>query len=323
MSNNLLSPSRILPVILITLVFAASCSKKQSEEERGGDRSMSARQSPSPSTGGMPADSTMAPVSSSAARVNSKDTVRKFIRTADLKFKVPDVIKTTYKIEDITTGFGGFVEETTLASNIQNKTETQVSEDSTLETTYYIVRNSMTLRVPDIKLDTTLKSIAPLIEYLDSRVVTAQDVRFDIFANQLAIARSNKQDRRVTTTVNHKGKNLGEVSTGEDHPLEAQEHADDAKVDNLRLQDQIEYSTIHLNIYQRQTVKRELIANDKNITAYEPSLMHRLGEALQFGWQTLESIIVSLVKIWGILAFILALFIVYKIYVNRNKIDKE
>jgi cbb3-type cytochrome oxidase subunit 3 len=313
MSNNL----RFLTLSVAffsVILFSFGCGKRSQNEE-------SARV--------MAADSTMAPspvappVSSSAATVNTKDTVRKFIRTADLKFKVPDVVKTTYKIEDITSSFGGFVEETSLASNIQNRTETQVSEDSTLETTYYIVTNSMTLRVPDVKLDTALKSIAPLIEYLDSRVVTAQDVRFDIYANQLAIARSGKQEHRVTTTMDHRGKNIGEVSTGEDHPLEAQERADDARVDNLRLQDQIAYSTIHLNIYQRQALKRELIANDKNITAYEPSLGHRIGEALQFGWKTLESIVVSLVKIWGILAFILVLFIVYKLYSNRTKNNNE
>src|SRR5688572_5416462 len=43
-------------------------------------------------------------VSSSAAAV-SKDTSRKFIRTADLKFKVKNVIKATYRIEDIVNHF--------------------------------------------------------------------------------------------------------------------------------------------------------------------------------------------------------------------------
>lgn len=41
-------------------------------------------------------------VSSLAAVENNKDTLHKFIRTADLKFKVKDVIKSTYNIEEVT-----------------------------------------------------------------------------------------------------------------------------------------------------------------------------------------------------------------------------
>src|ERR1700741_3774994 len=37
------------------------------------------------------------------------DGVRKFIKTADLKFRVKSVIRATYDIEDITHQFGGFV----------------------------------------------------------------------------------------------------------------------------------------------------------------------------------------------------------------------
>ena len=48
------------------------------------------------------ADSTAVMVSSSAAVENKKDSTHKFIRTAELKFKVKSVIKSTYNIEDIT-----------------------------------------------------------------------------------------------------------------------------------------------------------------------------------------------------------------------------
>ena len=316
MNKKLLSPSVSILSILLLLTFG--CSKRR-EEAKPSDSTMAP--APMANQGGVSAENL--PVTSSAAKVNPKDTVRKFIRTADLKFKVPDVIKTTYKIEDLTVNFGGFVEQTTLQSDVQNKIETPVSEDSTLETTYYVVTNSMTLRVPDVKLDTTLKSIAPLIEFLDSRTVSASDVRFDILENDLAINRSTKQERRITTTASQRGKQVVDVSTGEDHPMQAQETADEARVANLRLQDQIAYSTIHLNIYQRQSIRREVVGNDKNITAYTPGLGMRVLEALRFGWETLESIIVSLVKIWGILAFIAVLFVLYKIYVNRTRSNDQ
>ena len=71
-------------------------------------------------------------VSSSAAVENGKDTTHKFVRTADLKFKVKSVIKSTYDIEDITNQQGGFVTYTKLTSNINNVSTTAISTDSSL-----------------------------------------------------------------------------------------------------------------------------------------------------------------------------------------------
>src|SRR5689334_4249350 len=60
-------------------------------------------------------------VSSSAAVESLKDSARKFIRTSDMKFRVKDVAKATYQIEDITRSFNGFVTYTHLESNTEDK----------------------------------------------------------------------------------------------------------------------------------------------------------------------------------------------------------
>src|SRR5437764_710022 len=109
-------------------------------------------------------DSTASVISSSAAVETGKDSAGKFIRTADLKFKVKSVINSTYGIEDVVTQQEGFVIYTNLASNTDNITTTAISADSSLETTYYTVTNSIVLRVPNTKLDTTLKEIARHID---------------------------------------------------------------------------------------------------------------------------------------------------------------
>ena len=80
-------------------------------------------------------------VVSSSAAVENKNSNRKFVRTADVKFKVKNVAKSTYAIEDATTKFGGFVTYTNLQSNIHNEDRTKVSQDSTLVTTKYKVDN--------------------------------------------------------------------------------------------------------------------------------------------------------------------------------------
>ena len=59
-------------------------------------------------------------VVSSSAAVENKNSNRKFVRTADVKFKVKNIAKSTYAIEDATTKFGGFVTYTNLQSNIHS-----------------------------------------------------------------------------------------------------------------------------------------------------------------------------------------------------------
>jgi len=266
------------------------------------------------------ADSTSnAFISSSAAVENNKDSTRRFIRTADLKFKVKSVIQSTYDIEDITNRQGGFVTYTNLASNINNVTNTAVSADSSLETTYYTVTNSITVRIPNTKLDTTLKEISSNIDYLDYRVIKAEDVALQILSNNLTQKRSAKNEERLTNAIDNRGKKLNETTVAEEILLSKQEQADNAKISNLSLTDQINFSTINLLIYQRQTIKRELIPNDKNIDAYEPGLGPKLFDALKYGWDILETFIVFVAKLWALFLLAMLVFFVYKIYGRKLK----
>lgn len=258
-------------------------------------------------------------ISSSAAVENGKDTTRRFIRTADLKFKVKSVIKSTYNIEELTSRQDGFVTYTNLTSNIDNVTTTAVSADSSLETTYYTVTNAITLRVPNTKLDTTLKEISKNIDYLDYRIIKAEDVALQILSNNLTQKRSAKNEERLTNAIDNKGKKLNETTVAEEVLLSKQEQADNAKISNLSLTDQIKFSTINLSIYQRQTIKRELISNDKNIDEYEPSFGRKILEALKYGWVILETFLVFLTKLWGLFLFAIVAYFIYKKYGHKLK----
>lgn len=258
-------------------------------------------------------------VSSSAAVQNNKDTVRKFIRTADLKFKVKSVINTTYNIEAITLKQGGFVTNTNLTSNVDEVENVAISSDSTLETTNYTVTNTITLRVPNTKLDTALKEIAKNIDFLDYRIIKADDVALQIVANNLTQNRSVKIGKRITNAIDKRGKKLNETTTAEELLLNKQEQSDNAQVANLNLKDQINFSTINLLIYQRQTTKRELVLNDKNVDFFQPSFAKRIFESLKFGWYMLEELLVSLTKLWAILLFIVLMYFIYRKYKNRLK----
>jgi hypothetical protein len=315
--------TRVLFVIIsvTSLAVGIGCSRR-SENMAAADSVMAPAPAQSPSFTGKSNKqaeglSLQSAVSSSAAVV-SKDSTKKFIRTAELRFKVKRAIEATYQIENIIGRHDGYVSSTNLESDIDNKTVTPVSEDSSLTTTYYTLKSIMTLRVPDTQLDTTLKEIAPLIDFLDHRVIKAEDVSLKFLANNVNAGRLDNNANRVTSDIDKHGKKLDDISDAEDKLLTRQQQSDNARISNLILLDQVKYSTIQLSIYQRQEIRRELVPNDKNIESFRPGIGTQLVDALQFGWRIFEMIIVIIVRLWGVILLVVLLIILYKMYRRRQ-----
>jgi len=286
---------------LFLSVLLISCTPKKSEEAPKAD------------------STAVSMVSSSAAVESKKDSTHKFIRTADLKFKVKSVIKSTYNIEELTAHMGGFVTYTELSSNIDDTETKSVSADSSLIITHYTVINSITLRVPNTKLDSTLKLISANIDYLDHRIIKADDVALQMLSNNLAIKRSAKNESRITKAIDNRGKKLNETTTAEEVVVNKQEQADNARIANLSLRDQMNFSTINLVIYQRQAVRHELIANDKNIKEYESGFGTKILDSISNGWNMLEAVIVFIFNLWGLVLLGVIIFVLYKLYVIKFK----
>jgi hypothetical protein len=261
------------------------------------------------------ADSTA--VSSSAA-VEKKESKQKFIRTADIKFKVKNVVKSTYAIENAVQKFGGYVTYTNLQSNIHDQIKTKISQDSTLETTKFSVENNITIRVPNTQLDTVIKTIAKQIDFLDFRVIKADDVSLKLLSNQLSQKRSNVSEKRIEKAIDTKGKKINDIVEAENTLANQKEASDDQTIENLSLQDQVNFSTITLQLYQNETIKQEIAASEKDSTAYKPNLGIQIIDALKSGWYILEAIFVFLLNLWPFILIGLGGFFLYKKYVKKQ-----
>ena len=75
---------------------------------------------------------------------------------------------------------------------------------------------------------------------------------------------------------------------------------DQGILNNLELADRVTYSTVTVDIYQRTLIRREMIANERSIEGYRPSLWSRLTDALADGWRLVEMAITGLISIWPI-----------------------
>jgi hypothetical protein len=256
-------------------------------------------------------------LSSSAAMNNPQDSTHQFIRTADLKFKVQDVRKATTYVEDITAKYKGFVTYTNLTSHVDYKNEVTVSADSTLETTHYTVENDLTLRVPNTALDSTLREIASLVQYLDYRIIKTDEVGLAQLGNTLAQKRLKKHEERLTQAIDRKGKKLMESTNAEENLLAKQAWQDQAQINNLQLLDQINFSTVKIQMYQRKIISRELIESNPNMEEYQPSFFAKLRESAREGWYILEALLLFFTKLWGLILLIVAGLFAYRKYAPR------
>lgn len=258
-------------------------------------------------------------ISSSAARADATDTTYRFIRTADLRFRVQDVVHATLAIEDLVGAHHGWVAHTSLESNTESEESVPVSADSTLMITRYDLANTMTVRVPNTELDSTLRAIGRWVDVFDHRTITATDVRLGALRNALAVRRDKAHAQRLASAITEQGRKLKETTNAEEALAATEEHRDEALLANMELQDQVAFSTVQLVLYQPLLVRRELVANAQNVDPYRPSLLSRLGHALKAGWQLLTSLLVGAVSIWPVLLMAAVVVWLWRMQLKRPR----
>ena len=253
-------------------------------------------------------------LSSNAAVVNTKDTVHQFVRTAEMKCLVNNVVEATHAFERIVAQYNGFVTYTHLHSNVNSFREIPIGVDSILSSSTYTVVNNISLRVPNIHLDTVLKSFAPYIEYFDYRIIKADDVSLQMLENRLAYKRNNNSADRMQQAVQQQRAKLNEITAIEENINDKQTQADAAQLQNVALKDKIAYSTVIIELYQPKTVMQQLRLNEEHLGKYEPNLVTKIINSLGFGWHIFESILLFLLKIWPLAVLGFVAYIAVKKY---------
>lgn len=298
-------PSRHLfaiPVALLLLsVLFVTCKNEFAPEQ--------AARAPEPSDAGAApehaaeaiADSSTIIFHSAAAAPTRWDTIKKLARRAELRFRTPDVLTATLAIEDIVRQNGGFVLEDNLNQILQEQHLSAVSRDSSVETSVYRVENHLVFRVPFAQLDTTLRAIGRLADLLDYRRVQAEDKTLAWLEEQLAKLRNRQYQTRIESAAQQPGGKLDAVTGAIDKSLAGRAAADAARLEQLRLDDAVQLSTVQVDLYQRPVVRHERVANLKDIDAWRPGFGSRLGEAFRDSWQFFQEVLLFLIRIWPLL----------------------
>jgi hypothetical protein len=251
---------------------------------------------------------------------------RKLIKTANLVFQVADVERTTIKIERLANVYGGFILTSGIRSANMQYTTQRINKDSVLEVGLKSISNDITLRVPEFLLDTVLCELSRLWIQLDERTLNAEDVTIDFLANELRARMYQKTATSINKTAQTNQKKLDDVVNAEATAAQYLENTIQKKIENLTLQDKIDYATITLHMYQDNVLYKKKSASYK-LENYEPGFGSRFVDSLAFGWKIILEFILGITKAWSILLIMLCLFFViylpirYSIRRRKNKLS--
>ncbi|MEO6037658.1 MAG: DUF4349 domain-containing protein [Saprospiraceae bacterium] len=240
------------------------------------------------------------------AVVGAQDSLRKFVRTADLKFRVRSLLPATLQIEDIALRNHGFVTLSNIDSEVEYRQATPTSRDSAMETTRFSVHGRLTLRVPYRQLDTTLRAMNRLVDFLDYRHVKAEDVALKMLEDQLLQLRQSTYQQEVNTAAQN-GRSENKLAAA-DRSLSSRMVADQSRIARLKLEDAIQFSTVEIEIYQAAEIRQQMVANTE-FKAPTRNFWLQLGDGLRSGVEMLEAIVIGVANLWAlILLVVLAYF---------------
>ncbi|AMP97421.1 hypothetical protein AY601_0466 [Pedobacter cryoconitis] len=244
----------------------------------------------------------------------SSDTAltEKIVKTADMKFRVKDVQLTKETLGKILRAEGGTIAEFNTHSVVIQNDKVKYSADSLLELISYRVEGLVVAKIPSEKLDDFTNQVTRMAVFIDEQSLKQDDVSLNYLSNQL----KNKNKVEAVTQLNNSvsGK---KISVAE-RSLALKDDLVDNKVNNLMTDRNVRYSTITLNFYQDNTVKKMIVVNDE-LSDYRPDFFKRFWLSFENGWSVFKEFILILANLWALIVLAVAGYFVFRHY-RRKKL---
>jgi len=219
---------------------------------------------------------------------------KQLVKTAEVDMEVKDVYGATISIEKHLISHGGFVTQSRLEAQTLSENTYNISDESSMLIRKFQNQNKMQVRIPTEKLGEFLDFINDKKVFLNSRIISAEDVTANIKLSKLEAERQAKTSTNISQLKTGKDK----VKLDDENMTESntQKYADEI------LADQLKYSTVDIYIKEPGTsVAKIPIVNNKNIdNEYKYNFFFDVKNAFVEGFYLIQQIFVFLISIWPI-----------------------
>lgn len=280
--------------LFIALIFA-SCSSSNREEEAS-----------------MAADTTSTTAGTAS---DLPGTESKIVKTADIDFEVKDVYTSSSNISRNVRKFGGMVMQNNIQTSELGSKEIPFSDDSVQLISSYKIDARMTVEVPSAKLEEFLEIITTDATIIYTANLEVSDRSIDYLGSKL------KQQSRQKIL----DKQLAKDTLKNEDVLQLanqQEAIIDQKMNNLRTDASVRYSSISLHFTQTPLLKKQILPNN-DLRSYQPSVAKRLGDSFSSGLDIFIAIVVGISYTWPFLLLGLAGWFGYRFVSRRINMKAE
>lgn len=196
---------------------------------------------------------------------------QKLIKTANLSCEVEDYQQTAKQVKQLTNQWNAYISD-----------EQQINRR-------HRISNKFTIRVPKIQFDSLLLDLEKLALRIDKKHVNIQDISEEFFDLKSRLNTAKKVEQRYYEILKD-AKKVEEILKVEKELKGLREDIESKEGRLNFLNDQVNYSSIRLSIYQKINLPE---------SAYQrPSFFGRIGGAFQAGWYSLLDFTIRLIYIW-------------------------
>ena len=209
---------------------------------------------------------------------------RKIIKTAEIRFQVDDLKKSTKNIEALTSQFSGFISDL-------NQTNSR-----------YSINNAISVRIPVAQLEAFIAALEKESVFTEYTRIGSQDVTEEFMDVSTRLATKKEVRDRYIDILRNKAKTVKDILEAEEKIRVIQEEIESVEGRLKFLKDRTAMSTVRIQIYQK-------VEYVESPSIYDKPFMAKIKEGFVDGWNLIQVIAIGLVTIWPILLIILIVFL--------------
>ncbi|WP_299442721.1 DUF4349 domain-containing protein [uncultured Aquimarina sp.] len=215
----------------------------------------------------------------------------RIIKNANCRIKVSHVEKATLLSKEIVSKFKGYI------------------SNEYFTNTNYAKENRFTIRVPKENFDKVLDSICAIADFVDYKTITTKDVTEEYVDITSRLKTKLEVKQRYETILKTKANTVEDILLTEDNLRMLQEEIEVAQGRLNYLSNRVSYSTIQFEVY-------ETVIPIEEPDVYQLSFLDRTKNAVSFGWNLLEYLVLIFFYIWP-LCLLGAMFFIYFKWIKR------
>ena len=237
---------------------------------------------------------------------------KKFVKTAEVSMEVKDVYEATVHIENALKNLGGFVTKSELQSQVIEEETYNTSDQNAVLLRKFNSYNKMQVRVPSEKLGAFLTSVNDRKLFLNTRIISAEDVTNNAKIAELELKKINKTGEVISQMkTNEKKANLTE---------ENEEKNNTQQIESLNLADNIKYSTVDIYIKEPKVRIAEIAITNTQFfdNKYQVNFFYEAKSSLLNGFYFVQKFFVFLLNFWPLFAGVI--IVIYFVKYNLSTI---